>query len=64
LNQQYLFHHELFVPLRIKNQKVAARFTNPDGTIAPEQLIAMAQRDKTSVTYATILDCDTIEREY
>ena len=54
---------KLFVPLGIKNQKVAARFTNSDGTIAPEQLIAMAQSDKTSVTYATILDCDTIERE-
>ncbi len=54
---------KLFIPSGIKNKKVAARFTNSDGTILPEQLIAMAQSDKTSVTYDTILDCDTIETE-
>ncbi len=29
--------------------------------MSPAQLIAMAQSDKTSVTYDTILDCDAIE---
>ncbi len=42
---------------------MAARFSLKDGTILPEHLIAMAQADKHSVTYDTILDCDTIETE-
>lgn len=54
---------KLFVPSGIKNKAIAARFANPDGTAPPAQLIAMAQSDKTSVTYDTILDCDTIEME-
>ena len=54
---------KLFVPSGIKDSKVAARFTNADGTLLPEHLIAMAQADKSSVTYDTILDCDRIEQE-
>ncbi len=42
---------------------MAARFSLKDGTILPEHLIAMAQADKHSVTYDTILNCDTIETE-
>ncbi len=53
---------KLFVPSGIKDSKVA-RFTNADGTLLPEHLIAMAQADKSSVTYDTILDCDRIEQE-
>jgi hypothetical protein len=54
---------KLFVPSGIKNKKVAARFSTPDGIVSPENLISMAQSDKTSVTYDTILDCDAIEVE-
>jgi hypothetical protein len=36
---------KLFVPLGIKNPKVAARFTNLDGNILPEEIFAMAQSD-------------------
>ena len=54
---------KLFVPVRVKNSKVAARFCNPDGTLTSSNLIAMAQSDKTSVEYETLLDCDAIEAE-
>ena len=54
---------KLFVPSRSKNKKVAAKFCNPDGTLTRAQLISMAQFDKTSVDYDTILDCDVIEAE-
>ena len=54
---------KLFVPVGVKNQKVAARFCQPDGTVTPEQLIEMAKSDKTAVEYATILDCNEIEEE-
>ncbi len=54
---------KLFVPSGIKNPKVAARFCSSDRTILPEHLIAMAQSDKTSVTYDTLLDCEAIEHE-
>jgi hypothetical protein len=46
-----------------KLKKVAARFANEDGSVTQEQLIAMAQADKNSVTYDTVLDCDSIEQE-
>jgi hypothetical protein len=50
---------KLFFPSGIK--KVAARFSTPDGIVSPENLISMAQSDKISVTYFTILDSfDTI----
>jgi hypothetical protein len=54
---------KLFVPSGVKDVKVAARFSLEDGTILPEHLIAMAQADKHSVMYDTILDCNTIETE-
>ena len=60
-------HHsglsKLFVPSGIKDKKVSARFANKDGTLRPEHLIAMAQADKHSVTYDTILDRASIEQE-
>jgi hypothetical protein len=54
---------KLFLPSGVKDHKVAARFSQDDGTILPDHLIAMAQADKHSVTYDTVLDCDTIESE-
>ena len=54
---------KLFVPSGIKNKKVASRFCDEHGQVSPLQLIAMAQSEKNSVTYATILDCDAIEEE-
>ena len=42
---------------------MAARFCNPDGSVLPEQLIAMAKSGKTSLTYDTLLDCAAIENE-
>ena len=54
---------KLFVPSGVKNHKVASRFCDQHGNVSQQQLIAMAQSDKTSVHYATILDCDAIEAE-
>ena len=54
---------KLFVPASVKNHALAARFCDADGHVSPQQLIAMAQFDKTSVEYDTILDCDEIEAE-
>jgi hypothetical protein len=54
---------KLFVPVRSKNAKVAARFCNPDGTISKAQLIAMAQSDKRSVDYEVVLDSKQINSE-
>lgn len=63
-----LEHHagglsKLFVPSGVKNQKVASRYCDELGNVSPAQLIAMAQSDKTSVSYTTILDCNEIEAE-
>ena len=54
---------KLFVPIRAANPKVAARFCQPDGSLTAENLISMAQADKHSVEYATVLDSDSIEQE-
>ena len=54
---------KLFVPIRAVNLKVAARFCQPDGSLLAENLISMAQADKHSVEFATILDSETIEHE-
>jgi hypothetical protein len=54
---------KLFVPYGIKNQAVASRFGNTEGNESPKQLIEIAQFDKTSVGYDTILDCNAIEDE-
>ena len=54
---------KLFVPSSVKNQVLAARFCDEDGQVSPAQLIAMAQSDKTSVEYATLLHCAEIEAE-
>ena len=54
---------KLFVPSSVKNHALAARFCDEDGQVSPAQLIAMAQSDKTSVEYATLLDCAEIEAE-
>ncbi|KAI2503673.1 hypothetical protein MHU86_10797 [Fragilaria crotonensis] len=54
---------KLFVPFGVKNQQVAARFCQPNGSLTKENLVQMAQSDETSVEYATILDCDDIETE-
>ncbi len=54
---------KLFVPVKAKNLKVAAKFCQPDGSLTKDNLISMAQADKTSVEYATILDCAEIEHE-
>ncbi len=54
---------KLFVPSGVKNHKVAAKFCASSGQVSAAQLIAMAQFDKTSVEYATILDCLEIEAE-
>ena len=54
---------KLFVPSGVKDKKVAARFCSPDGTVNRSQLIKMAQSDKLSVEYKTLLDCDEIDAE-
>ena len=54
---------KLFVPSAVKNLAVAAKFCDAEGYVSPAQLIAMAQSDKTSVEYETILDCAAIEDE-
>ena len=54
---------KLFVPSGVKNHKVAAKFCDDTGHVSPAQLIAMAQFDKSSVEYETLLDCDAIEDE-
>jgi hypothetical protein len=54
---------KLFVPSGIKNKKVAARYCSADGRVTREQLIKMAQSDKHSVEYKTLLDVDDIEAE-
>ena len=54
---------KLFVPNGVSNPKVAAKYCKSDGSISHDTLIAMAQSDKLSVTYDTILDCDAIEEE-
>ena len=52
---------KLFVPAKATNAKVAARFCGPDGSVTPAQLIQMAQSDRHSVAYDTLLDCTDIE---
>jgi hypothetical protein len=52
---------KLFVPSGVRNHKVAFKFCNDNGHVSAAQLVAMAQSDKTSVEYTTILDCDEIE---
>ena len=54
---------KLFVPTKATNPKVAAKFCQPDGSLTKANLIAMSQADKTSVEYATIIDCAEIEHE-
>ena len=54
---------KLFVPSGIKNKKVAAKYCEPDGSITRSALIKMAQSDKHSVEYTTLLDADAIEEE-
>ena len=55
---------QLFVPCGAANHKVAARHCSPDGSLSPDhQLNAMAQADKYSVEYKTLLDADAIEEE-
>ena len=54
---------KLFVPSSVENAKVASKFCDDDGHVSQAQLIAMAQSDKTSVEYVTLLDCDAIEDE-
>ena len=54
---------KLFVPSGIKNKKVAAKYCEPDGSITRPNLIKMAQSDKHSVEYTTLLDADAIEEE-
>ena len=52
-----------FVPSGIKDAKVAAKHCSPDGSMNREQLIKMAQADKLSVEYKTLLDSVEIELE-
>jgi hypothetical protein len=54
---------KLFVPSGIKNHKVASKFCDAQGHVSAAQLIAMAQSDKASVEYSTLLDCDAIDEE-
>ena len=54
---------KLFVPSGVKDATVAARYCSPDGSINREQLIKMAQSDKNSVEYETLLDPAEIEAE-
>jgi hypothetical protein len=54
---------KLFVPTKAKNPKVVAKFCQPDGSLTKANLISMSQADKTSVEYATIIDCAEIEHE-
>ena len=54
---------KLFIPSGVKNKNVAAKFCDASGHVSSAQLIAMAQSDKTSVEYDTILDFEVIEAE-
>ena len=54
---------KLFVPSGVKNYQVAAKFSQADGSITKANLIAMAQADKHSVVYDTVLDSEEIENE-
>ena len=54
---------KLFVPTRATNPKVAARYCAPDGSLTKHDLLSMAQADKHSVEYDTVIDGDTIHEE-
>jgi hypothetical protein len=54
---------KLFVPSGVKNPTVAARYCSPDGSVNRSQLIKMAQADKHSVEYDTLIDSNEIEAE-
>ena len=54
---------KLFVPSGVKDSRVAAQFCSPDGSVDRNQLIKMAQSDKNSVEYKSIMDCDEINAE-
>ncbi|KAI2493431.1 hypothetical protein MHU86_21130 [Fragilaria crotonensis] len=54
---------KLFVPVGVRKPKVASKFCQPDGSLTKANLIQMAQSDKTSVEYTTILDSEEIEHE-
>ena len=54
---------KLFVPSGVNDKQIAARFCSPDGSVDRAQLIKMAQSDKNSVEYKTLLDCDEIDAE-
>ena len=54
---------KLFVPSGVKDKNIAARYCSPDGSVNCAQMIKMAQSDKHSVEYKTILDPDEINAE-
>ena len=54
---------KLFIPVSLKDPKVAARFCAPDRSLSKLQTIAMAKSDKHSVNYETILERDVMEKE-
>jgi hypothetical protein len=54
---------KLFVPVGIQNPQVASKYCQPDGSLSQANLIQMAQSDKLSVKYKTILNCEEIEHE-
>ena len=54
---------KLFVPSGVKDKNVAAKYCEEDGSVTRSQLIKMAQSDKNSVEYKTLLDADEIELE-
>ena len=54
---------KLFVPSGVKDKNVATKYCEEDGSVTRSQLIKMAQTDKNSVEFNTLLDADEIELE-
>jgi len=54
---------KLFIPVSLKDPKVAARFCAPDRSLSKLQTIAMAKSDKHLVNYEAILESGVMEKE-
>jgi hypothetical protein len=47
----------------VKNQKIAAKFADADGHVSNDNLICMAQSNRNSVNYKTVLESDAMVDE-
>ena len=52
---------KIWVPVSVKNKKVAAKFADADGHVSNANLIKMAQSDRYSVNYETVLESEAME---